>query len=222
MATIERERDFSEIANEIIERFRPISMGFSEIVNKIIKDVKPIISEMYELYKRGVVMQFERFVGIDPSLRTGFVALSPFGEVIEAKEIEREGDDPARMSELIRAVVDSVHDTDFVAIEGFGYASRRGFLLGGIGWGMRMELYRRGIQYVDVAPSLLKKFAGAKGNANKERVVLEVYKRWGFESNSNNVVDAFILAQIARAAKTEMKLIQAQREVLNKLLKERE
>lgn len=222
MKMIERERDFSKIANEIIERSKSFSTAFSEIANKIIKDMKPFISEMYELYKRGVAMQFERFVGIDPSLRTGFVALSPYGEVIEAKEIERDGDDPARMSELIQAVVDSVHDTDFVAIEGFGYASQRGFLLGGIGWGMRMELYRRGIPYIDVAPSLLKKFAGAKGNANKEKVVLEVYKRWGFESDSNNVVDAFILAQIARAAKTETKLIQAQKEVLNKLLKERE
>lgn len=101
-------------------------------------------------------MRFERFIGIDPSLRTGFVALSPYGEVIEMKEIERDGDDPARMSGLIQAVVDAVHDTDFVAIEGFGYASQKGFLLGGIGWGIRIELYRRGIPYVDVAPSLLK------------------------------------------------------------------
>ncbi|MED3717333.1 hypothetical protein P4518_08055 [Geobacillus thermodenitrificans] len=166
-------------------------------------------------------MKFERFVGIDPSLRTGFVALSPYGEVIEMQEIERDGDDPARMSNLIQAVSESVLDCDFVAIEGFGYASQRGFLLGGIGWGIRIELYRRGIPYVDVAPSLVKKFAGAKGNANKEKVVLEVYKRWGFENNSNNVIDAFVLAQIARAAKTETKLIQAQKEVLNKILKER-
>lgn len=162
-------------------------------------------------------MRFERFVGIDPSLHIGFVALSPYGEVIEMKEIERDGDDPARMSCLIQAVVDAVHDTDFVAIEGFGYASQKGFLLGGIGWGIRIELYRRGIPYIDVAPSLLKKFAGAKGNANKEKVVLEVYKRWGFESDSNNVIDAFVLAQIARALREQVKLTKFQQEVLNKI-----
>lgn len=162
-------------------------------------------------------MRFERFVGIDPSLRTGFVVLSPYGEVIETKEIERDGDDPARMSDLIQAVVDAVHDTDFVAIEGFGYASQRGFLLGGIGWGIRIELYRRGIPYVDVAPSLLKKFTGAKGNASKERVAVEVYKRWGFESDSNNVVDAFVLAQIARVLHEQIELPKFQQEVLNKI-----
>jgi len=163
-------------------------------------------------------MRFERFVGIDPSLRTGFVALSPYGEVIEMKEIERDGDDPARMSNLIQAVSESVLDCDFVAIEGFGYASQRGFLLGGIGWGIRIELYRRGIPYVDVAPSLLKKFAGAKGNAKKEQVVLEVYKRWGFEHDSNNVTDAYVLAQIARALHERIELPKFQQEVLNKML----
>jgi crossover junction endodeoxyribonuclease RuvC len=162
-------------------------------------------------------MRFERFIGIDPSLRTGFVALSPYGEVIEMKEIERDGDDPARMSDLIQAVVDAVHDTDFVAIEGFGYASQKGFLLGGIGWGIRIELYRRGIPYVDVAPSLLKKFTGAKGNASKERIAVEVYKRWGFEHDSNNVTDAYVLAQIARARGTEIKLTKFQKDVLDKI-----
>jgi crossover junction endodeoxyribonuclease RuvC len=162
-------------------------------------------------------MRFERFVGIDPSLRTGFVALSPYGEVIEMKEIERDGDDPARMSHLIQTVVDAVHDTDFVAIEGFGYASQKGFLLGGIGWGIRIELYRRGIPYVDVAPSLLKKFTGAKGNASKERIAVEVYKRWGFEHDSNNVVDAFVLAQIARVLHERIELPKFQQEVLNKI-----
>lgn len=164
-------------------------------------------------------MRFERFVGIDPSLRTGFVALSPYGEVIEMKEIERDGDDPARMSDLIQAVVDAVHKTDFVAIEGFGYASQKGFLLGGIGWGIRIELYRRGIPYVDVAPSLLKKFAGAKGNAKKEQVVLEVYKRWGFEHDSNNVTDAYVLAQIARARGTGIELTKFQKDVLDKIFR---
>ncbi|ATO38739.1 hypothetical protein AB4J90_12000 [Geobacillus thermodenitrificans] len=160
-----------------------------------------------------------RFVGIDPSLHTGLVILSGQGKIIEAKEISKDGSDPARMNALIQEVTYYVQPDDFVAIEGFGYASQRGFLLGGIGWGMRMELYRRGVPYIDVAPSLVKKFAGAKGNANKEKVVLEVYKRWGFESDSNNVIDAFVLAQIARAAKTETKLIQAQKEVLDKILK---
>jgi crossover junction endodeoxyribonuclease RuvC len=158
-----------------------------------------------------------RFIGVDPSTKTGIVALSSNGEVLVAKEIEKEGKDPERMSELIQAVTNEIEDTDIVAIEGFGFASQRGFLLGGIGWGIRLELYRRGIPYLEIAPSALKKFTGAKGNANKEKIAVEVYKRWGFEHDSNNVIDAYVLAQIARSTKGLIDTTKFQKEVLEKV-----
>jgi crossover junction endodeoxyribonuclease RuvC len=158
-----------------------------------------------------------RFVGIDPSTQTGFVALSSDGKLLEAKEIQKDGEDPARMSSLIQEVAEEVQDSDIVAIEGFGFASQRGFLLGGIGWGIRIELYRRGISYLEVAPSTLKKFTGAKGNASKEKIAVEVYKRWGFEHDSNNVTDAYVLAQIARAAKGLGTVTKFQKEILAKV-----
>lgn len=158
-----------------------------------------------------------RFVGIDPSTQTGFVVLSSDGKLLEAKEIQKDGEDPARMSSLIQAVVEEVRDSDIVAIEGFGFASQRGFLLGGIGWGIRIELHRRGISYLEVAPSALKKFTGAKGNASKEKIAVEVYKRWGFEHDSNNVTDAYVLAQIARAAKGLGTVTKFQKDILAKV-----
>jgi crossover junction endodeoxyribonuclease RuvC len=43
-----------------------------------------------------------RFVGIDPSTKTGFVALDEDGEVVRAKELIGVGDiDPLRMITLI-------------------------------------------------------------------------------------------------------------------------
>ncbi|MGG3322359.1 hypothetical protein ABER36_31615, partial [Brevibacillus centrosporus] len=57
-----------------------------------------------------------------------------------------------------------------------------------------------------VAPMALKKFAGATGNkgpdgkavkADKIEVAKQVLKRWGYESGSDNVTDAFVLAKIA-------------------------
>lgn len=158
-----------------------------------------------------------RYVGIDPSTKTGIVILDEDGEVWEAKEIEKEGKDPERMSNLIATVMEFVCDKDIVVLEGFGFASQTGFLLGGIGWGIRMELHHRGIKYVEVAPAALKKFTGAGGNAAKEVLAVEVYKRWGFQNKSNNVTDAYVLAQIGRAIHEPLQLTKFQQEVLNTL-----
>lgn len=156
----------------------------------------------------------KRYVGIDPSTKTGIVVIDEDGEVWEAKEIEAPGKDPARMYNLIGAIMGYLNDQDLVAIEGFGFASQTGFLLGGIGWGIRMDMYHRGIKYHEVAPAALKKFTGAKGNAKKDELAIEIYKRWGFEHKSDNVRDAYVLAQIARALHEPVSMIKPQQDVI--------
>jgi crossover junction endodeoxyribonuclease RuvC len=157
-----------------------------------------------------------RYVGIDPSTKTGLVVLDEDGEVWEAKEIEASGRDPERMSNLIFEVAEHLTDYDHVAIEGFGFASQTGFLLGGIGWGIRLRMYERGMRYTEIAPAALKKFTGCKGNAKKDELGVEIYKRWGFEHKSDNVRDAYVLAQIARTlyGPFEIQLIKPQLEVI--------
>jgi crossover junction endodeoxyribonuclease RuvC len=155
-----------------------------------------------------------RYVGIDPSTKTGIVVLDEHGDLWEAREIEKEGKDPARMYSLIGTVMGYLHNGDIVAIEGFGFASQTGFLLGGIGWGIRMDMYHRGIKYYEVAPAALKKFTGCKGNAKKDELAVEIFKRWGFEHASDNVRDAYVLAQVARALHEPVPLIKAQAEVI--------
>jgi len=158
-----------------------------------------------------------RYVGIDPSTKTGLVILNRDGELIDCMEITASGKDPGRMAEIIFQTVENVEPGDCVAIEGFGYASQSGFLLGGIGWGIRLRLYERFIHYIEVAPSALKKFAGCKGNAKKDELSVAIYKRWGFEHPSDNVRDAYVLAQIARALHEDVPLIGPQREVTEAL-----
>lgn len=156
-----------------------------------------------------------RYVGIDPSTKTGIVALSPSGRTLDAREIEGKGEDPRRMYSIIQAVSKAIQPDDIICIEGFGFASQSGFLLGGIGWGVRMELYRRGIPYQEVSPNGLKKFTGAGGTASKAEVVVETFKRWGFQCKSDNVTDAYVLAQIARAMHKDIKITKFQQEVIN-------
>lgn len=157
----------------------------------------------------------KRYVGIDPSTKTGIAIIDAAGNLIDAMEITGEGKDPGRMLDIVCETVENVEPNDIIAIEGFGFASQSGFLLGGIGWGIRMDLYGRGHKYIEVAPAALKKFTGCKGNAKKDELSVEIYKRWGFEHSSDNVRDAYVLAQIARAMYEPVNLIAVQREVID-------
>lgn len=156
-----------------------------------------------------------RYIGIDPSTKTGVVILDKHGELIDSLEVTATGKDPGRMAEIIHSTVENVHPNDVVAIEGFGFASQSGFLLGGIGWGIRLELFARDVRYIEVAPAALKKFTGAKGNAKKDELSVEIFKRWGFEHKSDNVRDAYVLAHIARAYHGLMPLTKFQQEVID-------
>lgn len=155
-----------------------------------------------------------RYVGVDPSTKTGIVILDKHGELIDALEITAQGKDPGRMAEIIYQTGENIEPNDFVAIEGFGFASQSGFLLGGIGWGIRLEMYSQNVQYIEVAPTALKKFAGVKGNAKKDELAVEIFKRWGFEHKSDNVRDAYVLAQLARAYLGHMQMTKFQQEVM--------
>lgn len=142
-----------------------------------------------------------RFVGVDPSTKTGFVALDEQGNVLIAKEITGEGkEDPERIASLVDNVMSHLEPADKVCIEGFSYGSRgKGVSFQyGLGYMLRDRMYRAGIHYIDIPPSQVKKFATGKGNAKKDVMAVEIYKRWGYEHSSDNVRDAFVLAQIAR------------------------
>lgn len=153
-----------------------------------------------------------RFVGIDPSTKTGFVALDESGQILRAKELTGTGSqDPVRMITLIDEVMDHVQKDDLIVIEGFGFATQQGIQLGGIGWGVRMSLTRRGFKYYEVAPNAVKKFVSVTGwtgevgnkkrltGPQKKRAVMNAVKdHYGFTHTSDNIVDAYILAQIAR------------------------
>ncbi len=165
-----------------------------------------------------------RFIGIDPSTKTGFVVLDKVGNVLEEREIAYQGKDPERMYKLVQGTAEAVKNHLLkspiaVCIEGFGFGSQQAVQLGGIGWGIRMKLHEEKVKYIEVAPGSLKKFTGAGGNAPKERLAVEVYKRWQFDSKSNNITDAFVLAQIARAVhEPTVILTKFQQEVLDTVL----
>lgn len=159
-----------------------------------------------------------RFIGIDPSTKTGLVILDKDGNYIDGMEITSDDTDPARIASIVDDTISQLEPNDLVCIEGFGFASQKGFLLGGIGWGIRCAMFVRDIRYQEVSPNALKKFGGGKGTMKKDELAVHIYKKWGFEHKSDNVRDAYVLAQIARSSyllnKGEINLPRYQLEVL--------
>ncbi|MFE4523440.1 hypothetical protein ACFRCQ_15225 [Cytobacillus firmus] len=177
-----------------------------------------------------------RFVGIDPSTKTGFVALAEDGQVLRAKELTGISDeDPKRMVTLIQEVIVHVQPGDIICIEGFPFDTQRAMFAGGLHHGIRNELFKRKIPYHEVAPNAVKKFVnvtgwtgvvGSKkrltGKAKKEAVKTAVLEHYNFENKSDNIVDAYILAKIAQAiwlqATTIQFLPKYQDEVIKRIL----
>jgi crossover junction endodeoxyribonuclease RuvC len=152
-----------------------------------------------------------RFVGIDPSTKTGFVAIDAHGQVLKEKEITGIGSvDPKRMRTMIVDIMAHIQPDDIIAIEGFGFASQQAVQNGGIGWGIRMALDGRKMNYIEVAPNAVKKYVnvsgweGEKGSKKrltgpeKKKIVKNaVNKHFNYAHKSDNVIDAYVLAQIA-------------------------
>lgn len=158
-----------------------------------------------------------RYVGLDLSTKTGVVILSEDGTPLLTEEISRKIETPEDMFILVSEIMKRVSENDVVVLEGFGFASKTGFLLGGIGWAIRMRLWEQENETYIVAPTSLKKFATGAGNADKRKLAVEVNKRWDFYDDSDNVTDAYVLAQIGRAVKGEFKPLAFQKDVLKKV-----
>lgn len=161
-----------------------------------------------------------RFIGIDPSTKTGFVALDENGKTLIANELTGVGtEDPYRMITLIDEIMLHLEKDDFVTIESFAFNAEGQYVvqLGGIGWGIRMALMRRGIKYYEVGTGQLKKYASGNGRAKKDELIKPVFENWGFRHSSDNVIDAYVLAQIGRSMKNKLVQNKKQEEVILKI-----
>ncbi len=163
----------------------------------------------------------KNYVGIDPSTSTGLVVLSEAGFVVMQTEIKTKSkSDPERfieISEKLYRILDGWDDD--IYIEGFSYGSKgKGVSTQyGIGWTIRSDIKRKGHSYTEISPSALKKFATGKGNTKKENMILPIYQKWGFQHDSDNIRDAYVLAQIGRYLDGLEKPTKYQAEVLKNI-----
>ncbi|MNO43382.1 Crossover junction endodeoxyribonuclease RuvC [compost metagenome] len=64
---------------------------------------------------------------------------------------------------------------------------------------LRHLLELHNLTYYNVAPSQLKKFVSGNHQAKKSEMMKAVYKKWGFDTDSDNIADAYGLAKLAEA-----------------------
>ncbi|HAF97517.1 MULTISPECIES: hypothetical protein [Paenibacillus] len=162
-----------------------------------------------------------RYVGVDHSTKTGVAILDPDGNVLKRIEIQADGAlDAGRINDVVVRTLRLIQPTDKVAIEGFSHGSTGSFVgqQYAIGWAIRIGLHVRKQKYIEVAPTQLKKFATGVGKGSKDDLILPIFKRWGFEHPSDNVRDAFVLAQVIRAIHEPVELTKPQQEVIHNII----
>jgi crossover junction endodeoxyribonuclease RuvC len=65
---------------------------------------------------------------------------------------------------------------------------------------------------------VLKQFVTGKGTSPKELVMMNVFKRWGYEAATNNLADAYTLAAMGLAHANRLRgLTEAQRKIVGGL-----
>lgn len=107
-----------------------------------------------------------------------------------------------------------IGDIQEIAMEGTVLASQSALVLGELAatvklacWDYfdsnvnRYEPYPEHMRVpLQIPPMTLKKYAAGKGNAKKQEMLMQIFKRWGIEFNDDNAADSYALARLASGA----------------------
>lgn len=90
---------------------------------------------------------------------------------------------------------------DAVMIEGYSFGSHSSHTraIAEIGGIVRYHIIEAGMVPIEVPPTMLKKFLTEKGNSDKSICLKECLRRYAFNVDDHNIVDAFTLAKIGEA-----------------------
>jgi len=153
-------------------------------------------------------MKYEKcwfVVGVDPSYNgTAVIVLDQDGNIVEQKLFTGEGESVEEKLWFINkelSFIPKIVGLKKVFLEGPSYSSNGVFQLqmGALHFMIRMLFYKKRLKYEIISPNTLKKFVcgAGHGNAKKELMLLNVYKKWGIEFKDNNLADAYGLARMA-------------------------
>ena len=174
------------------------------------------------------ILPVSRVLGIDPSkTATGLCGLGPSGPHIAEVIPQSAAYAAGSAGNLAEGIHQAKHITrliqtfkpELVVIEGYAYGNQRTLaVLVTVQTCIRIAIWRAGLPFVEVAPSSLQKFTCFGKSRKKEDMKLASFKRWNFEHDSNDVIDAHALAQVGWAmGREDLKLTVPQAEVIAKV-----
>lgn len=144
------------------------------------------------------------YCGIDVSTHTGIAFVNSRSQVVAAEEIhfpkligmERCSAIAGRILELC-----AIHQPERILIEDYAFGGFAGSFIVSVEIGtiIRYFLKQEGYHWEVISPTKLKKYVTGKGNAGKDHMILEVFKKWDFEAATNNIADAVGLAMYCAA-----------------------
>lgn len=165
------------------------------------------------------------FCGLDLSLTSTGIVIYDYqhSEVLieEALKVKTKG--LYRCSDIAQKILDILdqHKPDKIVLEGYFVNPKMinsSIKIIELGTVVRYLLLQYGHDVGVAAPMQLKKFvAGGGKSIKKDQIRLEVYKRWGYEHHSDDVVDAFGLTQMAVASKISKGFTQGQLAIVRDL-----
>lgn len=176
------------------------------------------------------------FVGFDISLTSSGIAQIDFnGNLIKSTTVltDTKMFPEGKYFERVKYIHDTIYEkidlsnVGIICIEDYHVAhisSARGLIE--VGFPLRYKLYYDHIGFFTVQATQVKKFVTGSGKGEKEVVMKDLYKNFGFDTNSNDEADAIGMALIARAIyyltnNMEIELKKYQLETIQTIIKDR-
>jgi crossover junction endodeoxyribonuclease RuvC len=123
----------------------------------------------------------------------------------EFRGVKRLADIRYWLASLLQDTITAGNQIVDVAMEGTVLASHSALVLGELAATVKLTMWdvfedsqsehcRAPLQ---IPPMTLKKYASGKGNAKKQEMLMQIYKRYGVEFNDDNAADSYGLARLA-------------------------
>jgi Holliday junction resolvasome RuvABC endonuclease subunit len=137
-------------------------------------------------------------LALDLSLTHTGWAFSFNGKVMTGSVVPKEKGHQ-RLERITANVLEFAKQADIVVLEGpsFGSKGRALFDIAGLRAVVTHTLWKHGIEYVEIPPSSLKKFAAHNGNASKDAMIAAAIRSFDFPGSDNNEADAWCLLHVA-------------------------
>ena len=156
------------------------------------------------LIKKNEQTETTCIMGIDPSLSgTGIVVLNTKNNsILNQSVLTSDSKDSIDerldvLVEMLQSIVYEYFPNIVVRIEGLAFAAIGKIAeLGALHYMIRAMLIKNNIPFLVVPPTVWKKYAMGKGNAKKDLLLKTMYKKWGFDTESDDIAVAYCLAKI--------------------------